>query len=157
MSQAFPMSELHRIVLTSSLTVFAGITVFVVGQWVVKFVIEPLSEQAKITGEITYALIYYANIYMNPGSEKELNKETSEALRRLASRLLASTHAVPCYRFLHFLRMVRKKSDVVRASRKLIGLSNTVSSISFSSGDVPNNRTRKANIIKGLGIKLIDP
>jgi hypothetical protein len=56
------MSELFKIILTSSLTIFGGILVFVIGQVVVKFIIEPLHEQAKLIGEIANSLIFFANV-----------------------------------------------------------------------------------------------
>lgn len=56
------MSELFKIILTSSLTILGGILVFVIGQVVVKFILEPLHEQAKLIGEIANSLIFFANV-----------------------------------------------------------------------------------------------
>jgi hypothetical protein len=53
------MSELFKIVVTSSLTILSGILVFVIGQVIVKFIIEPLHEQAKLIGEIANSLIFF--------------------------------------------------------------------------------------------------
>ncbi|MFN6188908.1 MAG: hypothetical protein ACK460_22975, partial [Microcystis sp.] len=61
------MSELFKIILTSSLTVIGGIIVLVVGQIITKFFIEPIHEQAKAIGEIAYSLTMYSNVYGNPG------------------------------------------------------------------------------------------
>ncbi len=55
------MPDFFTIFLTSSLTILGGVTVFVVGQIAVKFIIEPLHEQSQLVGEITNSLIYYAN------------------------------------------------------------------------------------------------
>lgn len=55
------MSEVLQIALTSGFTILGGIVVFVVGQIVAKFVIEPLYEQSKLIGEIANSIIYYAN------------------------------------------------------------------------------------------------
>ena len=53
------MSETLKIVLTSSRTILGGIVVFVVGQVITKFVIEPMHERSKLIGEIANSLIYY--------------------------------------------------------------------------------------------------
>lgn len=48
-----------------------GVAVFVAGQFILKWMIEPLQEEYKeLKGEISYALLYYANIladYASPG------------------------------------------------------------------------------------------
>ncbi len=54
--------------LTASITILGGFIVFVLGQIVVKFFIEPIHEQSKTIGEIAYSLIFYANLYSNPGN-----------------------------------------------------------------------------------------
>ncbi|MCJ7635467.1 hypothetical protein MUP77_24145, partial [Candidatus Bathyarchaeota archaeon] len=61
------MSELFKIVLTSSLTIFGGIVVLTMGQIITKFFIEPIHEQFRLIGEINDSLIYYANVYCNAG------------------------------------------------------------------------------------------
>jgi hypothetical protein len=43
------------------LTILGGITIFVGGQILIKFIIEPFYEQSKLIGEIANSLIYYAN------------------------------------------------------------------------------------------------
>jgi hypothetical protein len=47
--------------LQAALTVLGGVFVFVVGQVIVKFFIEPFQERAKLLGEIAGSLIYYTN------------------------------------------------------------------------------------------------
>lgn len=44
------MDDLTKILLTSSLTVLGGVLVFVTGQLIVKFLIEPIHELKKIIG-----------------------------------------------------------------------------------------------------------
>lgn len=46
---------------TSGLTIFGGIVIFVGGQILVKFLVDPFYEQSKLIGEIANSLIYYAN------------------------------------------------------------------------------------------------
>jgi len=145
------MSEALKITLTA----LVGVVVFVIGQVVVKFLIEPLQEQKKLLGEIAGSLVFYSNV--GAGMEqhyyeqiKALNKsddplkeiaidryrdilrnhwrksdEASTTLRRQASELLGKTHAVPLYAFWSFLGRVPKIDDVVAASTQLIGMSNS--------------------------------
>ena len=48
MKASHEMSELFKIVLTSSITVLSGILVFVGGQLIAKFFIEPIHEQRRL-------------------------------------------------------------------------------------------------------------
>ena len=65
------MSELFKILLTSFLTVFSGTVVFVAGQNVSRFFIEPIHEQRRLIGEIAYVLIFYAPFYAIPEWENQ--------------------------------------------------------------------------------------
>jgi hypothetical protein len=56
------MSEIYKIILTSSLTVFGGVLTFVAGQVVIKFLIEPIHNYMKLVSEIADTLILYANV-----------------------------------------------------------------------------------------------
>src|SRR5688572_8306196 len=85
------MSEELKIILTSSLTILGGIIVFVAGQVVTKFIIEPLYEQSKLIGEIANSLTYYANAgagvepyyfqqIRNVGNQNDLDETTKGLL-----------------------------------------------------------------------------
>ena len=120
-------SDLQTIVLTSTLTVLGAIAVFVVGQVIAKFLLEPLDKLKAQIGGISDVLVFHANIYTNPGlSRKEDMDETSKVLHQRASLLRARAHASPGYRFFSLLRLVPQPKDVREASRNLIGLSNAV-------------------------------
>ncbi len=121
------MSELSLVVLTSSLTIIGGITVYVIGQVIEKFLIEPIYEQAKFIGEIADSLIFYADIISNPGYGKPKKiDDASKQLRQQASQLMAKTHAIRSYKLMQFLRIVPKHKDIISARQNLIGLSNSV-------------------------------
>src|SRR6266852_5498581 len=92
------MSELYKIVLTSSLTVLGGVVVFSLTQLIQRFVLDPVNKQAEVIGRIAYCLVYYAPWFGNPGTGKELDmQKASEALRECASQLIAATSAIRCY------------------------------------------------------------
>ena len=72
--------------LIASITIFGGFVVFVLGQMTLKFLIEPIHSQAEITGQIAHSLIFYANLYGNPGSGKTTDMDkASEVLQPSSS------------------------------------------------------------------------
>ncbi len=73
------LNDLTKIVLTSVFTILGGVFVYVAGQLLTRFFIDPYHEYRKCVGEIADALIFYANIYSNPGlSTRERMDETSK-------------------------------------------------------------------------------
>ena len=108
-------------------TVLSGVSVFVFGQLIVKFAIEPIHECRKLCGEIAEALIFYANVNVRySGIQKEGLDEAYNAYRRLSGRLLARAHVIGFYRVWAFARLIPRRKDLGNAYRSLIGLSNNV-------------------------------
>jgi hypothetical protein len=150
------MVDFPTALLTSCLTVFAGVLTLVFGQIVIKFLIEPMQERSRLIGEIATTLIvvanathaierYYADRMVataeGEGDEslKKLQIERYEALiranwakldearttlRRQSGQLMQTTNAIPLYRLWARLGIVPSRTDVIKASQALIGLSN---------------------------------
>ncbi len=148
------MSDAWGIVLTSGLTIIGGIIVLVIGQLVQRFFIEPAHGQAKVIGEITYSLIFYANVYARGGGEfsmiqRTVLDEVMDAFRRNASQLIAATNAVRAYAVVERLKFAPPRKDCMEAARLLIGLSNSI-----SRPNMEENLERRGKIASLLRIKL---
>jgi hypothetical protein len=115
------MSETLKIVATAA----AGIAVFVAGQIIIKWFIEPIQEQRKIIGEIAHALTYYTDYYAF-----DTNIETISAgmmrLRNLAAELNKNLMATPCYGLLTFFRLVRPRKVIENTSIAVMKISRNV-------------------------------
>jgi hypothetical protein len=142
------MTELEKIILTSCLTIFGGVVVIVGGQIITKFFIEPIHDQFRLIGEIDDSLIFYANLLINPGSGKpEKMEEASQKLRQQSSQLRARTNAIRWYELWEFIGLVLKHTDVIKASRNLMALSQFV-----HHGNALENEERLKEIKKRLKI-----
>jgi len=121
------MTGTGGILLTSVITVVAGVLIFVTGQLVLHFLIKPMADQREAIGKAADTLIFYANIYVNPGvASKEKADEAAEALRQTAALLRVRTHAVPGYSQLESLGLVVRRDSIDVAARAFMGLSNSV-------------------------------
>lgn len=130
-------------ILTSVLTIIGGVLIFVTGQILLKFFIEPVHQLRAHIGRITDSLIFYADVYFNPGlGSTEEAKKASRDLRKLASELMAKTNVVPCYCFWSLFRVVPRLSDISSTHLNLIGLSNGVF------GGDPGRNTNRVEEIK---------
>jgi len=146
------MSELGRIVLAAILTI--------VGVVFVRLFVEPIHHLRSHIGKIADSLVFYANVYCNPGAvRKEMSDEASEALRRQASQLKARAYAVPWYPLWELLKIVRKKTEIEEASAELIGLSNSVHggpAVSAKENSGKRKRVEKLlGIVSDKDVKLI--
>lgn len=133
------------------LTILSGVIVFILGQLVLKLLIEPIQEFRKTVADIAHALIEYANIYANPGGvSHESEKKASEELRKLSSRLNAQMYLIPFYQIIAKLFRLPPRDKLVGAASDLIGLSNGV--FKSASDLVLPNLERSERIRITLGI-----
>lgn len=146
------MSELWKIILTASITIAGGIIVYVLGHFLVILFVEPIHRLRSFIGEIADSLVFYANVYSNPGyGQKKIMDEASEVLRRQASQLRARVYSIPWYSLWAFTGFVRGKKKIEEASAELIGLSNSVHRSEPNLGI--QNYKRREKIEELLGIQ----
>jgi hypothetical protein len=116
------MTDIERIMWGA----FAGVAVFIIGQLISKFLIEPAYELRKIVGEVRFNLSYYrATIHTPIGRTKESSNDARNALMKSSCDIIARLHAVPVYpltRTLTFFTLPKKYSLELAAVR-LRGLS----------------------------------
>lgn len=105
---------------------------FVMGQYILKLVIEPIQGLRKTIGEISHALIVYSVIFSNPQDEdNERKNEVYEKIRNLSGQLMASYYLIPkrirnkegCWTCLYSFDLPSKES-VSLASHNLQTLTN---------------------------------
>lgn len=139
---------------TVFVTVVSGVLIFVIGQLLSRFVLEPLAEWRKLRGEVAHALHFYANVYVGEGLHTaEYGQEVMKHYRDLASQLWQRAHAIPFYRVFVLMKAVPSWSQLQQASAGLTGLSNTVFSRESdglgSSLDKRRDEIREALRLKG--------
>ena len=64
-----------------TLTIIGGVTIYVVGEIILKFFIAPVNKLSLLIGKIFDSLDYYANVYTNP-----LGKDESEEMEKSEKR-----------------------------------------------------------------------
>lgn len=116
-------------------TAIIGVAAFILGQAILRFVVEPIFEQRRLIGEIASAVVYLGNV--GPVSSPQLDQalyqpdeklQASRLLRSHAAKLRASLWAIPLYGLWSVLRFVRPRGVVLKASGYLIGWSNSLHS-----------------------------
>lgn len=109
------------------LTIFTGVSVYVLGQIIMKFFIEPVHEFQRIIADVSHSLIEYKNVYSNPGVTGIENENiASDVFRKLSSQLNARAYLIPCYDRTAKLFGLPPRINIIKSTKYLIGLSNGV-------------------------------
>lgn len=127
-----------NIFLTPALTVLGGVIIYVLGQFLSKFLIEPIYELKKTIGEVRFNLTFHAPIIHTPISRTPARSEkTYEALMKSSCDLLTRMEAIPCYSYLssHSRGFLPSKQAIVNSAENLRGLSTYIS----ETGDKADN------------------
>lgn len=139
--------------MTVLLTIISGVVVFVLGQLVVKLVIDPVADLRTTIAEISHALVFHAEVYSNPGiTGEERERATKETLRRLSSDLNAAIYLIPAYAWTSRVFALPSRAEITEAAGQLIELSNSVSDSPLNHGI--ENFSRYQKICTNLGIYL---
>lgn len=148
------MDDLTIILLTSSLTVLGGVFVFVVGQLLGKFVIEPVQDLKKLLGEIRFALVFHAQAILTPVGDRAREDEAQKTLRKLSCDLRSKVGAIPFYGVWSTIScgFLPPKENAFKASTQLIGLSNSM----HQSDRSDKNDARVSNIEKLLNYEPVE-
>jgi hypothetical protein len=135
-------------------TVLSGVLVFVLGQIVVRFVIDPIKEVKEVLGEIEFAMIYHAPAILTPVGDHKGEDEAAKAIRELASMLRAKVEVIPLYACWSFLsmRFLPQRENLMNASSHLIGMANSVK----KPDRCERNDGRRNKIKQMLGFDLME-
>lgn len=108
-------------------TILAGVSVFVLGQIVLKWMIEPIQEFRKLKGEILFHLANdYATIQNAKVVEKDAALEVGKVLERLGASLLATEHLIPMYSRIRCIFSLPEREGIQFAAKRLRLISNSM-------------------------------
>jgi hypothetical protein len=146
-----PAPGVVKPVLDAVTAIAPATAIFVIGQIVTRFVLEPIQEQARTVGRIAFCLLAYADL--DPESHKiDRLDEASRALRELAAQLRASRRVIPGYPFFSLIRFVISKRVLLESSAALIHWSDDV-----YNGNTRIYRERLSKLLKVPGLELVEP
>ena len=143
------------------LTILAGAGTFVLGQIIIKLVIDPVQSFKTTIADISNILILYANIYANPKPiGDELQGEMSQEMRRLSSNLQSNMHLIPAYKISACIFGLPSIENVISASKNLIFIHNGHDGVLANQGVLNCYAAQKAKIALGIFIpegEYLDP
>lgn len=151
------MTELEKIIVTAAFTIAGGVLVYVIGQLLSKFFIEPMHELKKTIGEVRFNLAFHAPVIHTPiARNNERSQNAYEALMKSSCDLLARVNAIPFYGCLSKASrgFLPSKEAIVGAAVQLRGLSTYVHETDTKANDhLDTIAKRVTRIEKNLGLE----
>ena len=139
------------------LTILAGAGTFVLGQIIIKLIIEPVQVLKGTIAEVADKLIFFANIYGNPRSiHDEKQAAMSSEIRILTSKLQAGIYLIPAYNITARIFSLPKKDQVVEASEHLFSIHNGHDGALENQGILNCYSAQNARIALGIHIPKTD-
>jgi hypothetical protein len=114
-----------QVILTALLTLFGGCVLFLFSQLITEGIIKPYIEYRKILADITYTLVYHANVIVSaPAKSKPYeHARIAEKLRELSAQLRSAITALPFQELLRRLQLIPSQKCVRDAASRLIRIS----------------------------------
>ena len=98
-----------------ALTIFAGVAVFVISQFFMKFVLDPAVALKEVLGEMSHFFLLHQAKITNAHGSTELH----EGVKKLSAQILAKKEAIPCYRVFAWVLRLPKEASLIVAAKEL--------------------------------------
>lgn len=106
-------------------TIVAGVTVFVLGQILLKLVIEPIQKLREAIAEVAFRLANdHAVIHNAETVAKGRAEAVSSDFRQLGARLVSGQQLIPSYSHIRKLFSLPNKNDIGKAAERLFQIPN---------------------------------
>ena len=118
--------------------ILAGVIIYVLGEIIVKIVIDPVQELKRVIAEIAFKLIHYSHVFKLASSgepsgeaagqtiDQEKLEQAADEYRKLASMLNAGYRLVPFYAIARLLFFLPKEADIIEARNALLEMSEEI-------------------------------
>ncbi|WP_133140244.1 hypothetical protein [Legionella genomosp. 1] len=97
------------------LTIFSAVIIFILSQFILRLILEPVIELKKNIGLISYTLLYFHSKLTNAAADNKISNE----IKICSSKLLAAYSSIPFYSYLHKILYLPPYKDLLEASRNL--------------------------------------
>jgi len=130
-------------------TIIAGVLVFIVSQYILKLIIEPIAEFRKIIVEVSHTLLLHQAVITNPSTNDE---ELPNKLSSLSAQLRSGICLIPFYNFLTILHIfhIPNKNNILMACRELNILFYGVRAMCKQNVDTSEQAQKNIEILKNI-------
>lgn len=118
--------------------ILAGVIIYVLGEIIVKIVIDPVQELKRVIADVAFKLIHYSHVFKLSSADDsdtaareaeiapEKLEQAADEYRKLASMLNAGLRLVPFYPLARVVFLLPKEVDIIDARNELIEMSEEI-------------------------------
>ena len=131
-----------------ALTIFAGVAVFVISQFFMRFILDPAVALKEVLGEMSHFFLLHQAEITNAYGSNELN----EGLKKISAQILAKKEAIPSYNIFSWLLGLPKEEIFIEVAKELNKISHQLKQ------NIPNVRGSSglgSPVIIGISMKKI--
>ena len=97
------------------LTIFTAVIIFILSQFILRLILEPIVELKKAIGLTSYTLLLYHSKLTNAAANNKISNE----VKVCSSKLLAAHSSIPFYDYLYRIFYLPPYKDLLKASHEL--------------------------------------
>ncbi len=110
-------------------TVISGVLVFVIGEAILKFVVEPVNALKKTIAAVAHARIQHGPDIHNPDVvSPERRQQAFALLRSISAQIYSDVRLIPCYGFTRILFGLPNRDQIHKAAKDLTSAANWLDS-----------------------------
>jgi hypothetical protein len=107
---------------TFTFTVFGGVIIFITGQIILKFFIDPSQELKKTLSGVSHTLLFYQSVLTNPSSNEEIASE----IKLKSAEILSKSSVLIFYCLAQRIFDLPSRPSILAASKELNLLSHSM-------------------------------
>lgn len=131
-------------------TIFAGVTVFVLGQFIIKLILEPLVRFREGLGEVSALFLRHQAKITNANADDEISRQIKEA----GSQLIARKQAIPLYSAVHRIFRLPSSHELLCGCRSMNFIAITCSRVEKPPNSAQQIAQEMTEVEKSLGIVI---
>lgn len=105
-----------------ALTIFAGVSVFVLGQFFLKLVLDPIVEMKSTLGKLSALFLREQAKITNARASEETQRE----IKKMSSELLAKRQAIPSYKYMSYIFGLPSSENILASCKSLNAIAHYV-------------------------------
>lgn len=122
-------------------TIIGGIVIFISGQFILRFIIEPAHEFKKTLAGISYLILYNQAKLTNAHTDEEVANEFSVK----SAEVISKSSSILCYRSIQRIFGLPPKANIIEASQQLNWLSHGMKESSKQFENGPSYNAKKTD------------
>jgi hypothetical protein len=132
------------------LTIISGVVVYVLGQIILNFVLEPIKAFNKERGDASFLML---SLRAKIANASNADPKIQSDIKEVAAALISTMAQIPCYSLMRYIFSLPSKQHVFEGSREIVGISHGIGLDGKNTSSPQQNLEAARKIARLLKIK----